>query len=140
MEKSNLLKISTSTGLIKIASKSQGEVFFHTIQLKLLWGYCWWQEKPAIEYFLDLLESVIKKAVYEVLPHQELFLDYNLETNDSLEKSSQVKITFNQVCADNVEFYLPENILILEGPDDRGSFSKLSSFRRKINENIQKTI
>ncbi len=140
MEKSNLLKISTSTGLIKIASKSQGEVFFHTIQLKLLWGYCWWQEKPEIEYFLDLLESVIKKAVYSVFPHQELFLDYNLETNDSLEKSSQVKITFNQIRADDVEFYMPENILILEGPDYRGSFSKLSSFRRKINENIQKTI
>ncbi|RJS48597.1 MAG: hypothetical protein CIT03_07100 [Methanobacterium sp.] len=140
MENSNLLKISTSTGLIKVASKSQGEVFFHTIQLKLLWGYCWWQEKPAIESFLYLLESVIKKAIHGVLPHQELFLDYNLETNDSLEKSSQVKITFNQIYADNVEFQMPENILILKGPDDRGSFSRLSSFRRKLNENIQKTI
>ena len=140
MENSNLLKISASRGLIKFASKSQGEVFFHDFQLKVFWGYCWWQGLPLVETFLELMESIIKHNIYQVLPHQELFLDYDLETNDFFEDSSKVTITFNRISADDTEFDILENTLILEGPDYRGAFSKLISFRRKVNENIQKII
>lgn len=126
--------------MLKIASKSKGEVFFHDIQLKALWGHCWWQNLPYVECFLELLEAAIKNSISQVLPHEELYLDYDLEANDSWEDASTISLTFNCICADNIQFQVVENNLILEGPEYRSFFSKLTSFRRKKNENIEKTI
>lgn len=134
------LRITASHSVIKIAAKNKGEVSIKNIQLKLLWGYCWWQGLPEIETFLELFENAVKKVIYDVLPNQELLIDYDLETNDALEESSLVILTFNEIRADHTNFELIGDILALEGLDDRGSFSKLTSFRRKLKENVRKAL
>lgn len=140
MEEKCTLRIKTYPGVIKLAAKNKGEVSIKDIQLKLLWGYCWWQGFPPMETFIDLLEKSIKQVVYDVLPHQELSLDYDIFTNDLLEESSKVEIYFNQISADQKEFELIGDVLILEGFDSRGVFSKITSFRRKVKENVKKSI
>lgn len=140
MEEKCTLRIKTYPGVIRLAAKNKGEVSIKNIQLKLLWGYCWWQGFPPLETFMDVLEKSIKQAIYDVSPHQELLLDYDIFTNDLLEESSKVEIFFNQIHADQTEFELIGDVLILEGNDSRGSFSKITSFRRKVKENIKKTI
>lgn len=134
------LRITASKGVIKLAAKNKGEVSIRNIQLKLLWGYCWRQGLPAVETFLELFENAIKKVIYDVLPNHELLIDYDLETNDALESSSLVILTFNEVCADQISFELIGDVIALEGLDDRGSFSKLTSFRRKLKENVRKVL
>lgn len=134
------LRITASHGVIKLAAKNKGEVSIRNIQLKLLWGYCWWQGLPEMETFLELFENAVKKVIYDVLPNHDLLIDYDIETNDGLEESSIVILTFNEIRADQISFELIGDVLALEGPDDRGSFSKLTSFRRKIKENVSKTL
>ncbi|MCK9150349.1 hypothetical protein [Methanobacterium alcaliphilum] len=140
MEEKRTIRIKTYPGIIRLAAKNKGDVSIKNIQLKLVWGYCWWQGFPQVETFLELLEKSIKQLIYAVYPHQELFLDYDIFTNDLLEESSKVEIFFNHISADQKEFELIGDVLVLQGPDLRGTFSKMTSFRRKIKENIQKTI
>ncbi len=135
-EKAPTLRITSSKGTLTLASKYRGEVSIHRIQLKLFWGYCWWNGLPEVESFLQLLEDVIKKVVMDVLPHQELLLDYDLFTNDLLEEAPLVEISFNQITADSHDFEFIGDVVVLEGPDIRGRFSKMTSFRRKLSENV----
>jgi hypothetical protein len=140
MENEITLRITASRGVLKIAAKNQGEVSIKDIQLKLLWAYCWWQGFPLMETFMELLDNVLKIAIYDVFPHNELLIDYLLQTNDLLEESSLITISFNEIYADQTEVELIGDVLVLEGPDDRGSLSRLTSFRRKIEENVRKTL
>ena len=140
MDNQPTLRITASHSVIKIAAKNQGEVSIKDIQLKLFWGYCWWNGLPEVETFLELFETALKRVIYDVLPHQELLIDYDIETNDLLEKSSLVILTFNEISADQVPVELIGDILLLEGLDDRGAFSKLTSFRRKIKDNVRKAL
>ncbi len=140
MENEITLRITASRGVLKIAAKNQGEVSIKDIQLKLLWAYCWWQGFPLMETFMELLDNVLKIAIYDVFPHNELLIDYLLQTNDLLEESSLITISFNEIYADQTEVELIGDVLVLEGPDDRGSLSRLTSFRRKSEENVRKTL
>lgn len=140
MDNQPTLRITASHSVIKIAAKNQGEVSIKDIQLKLFWGYCWWNGLPEVETFIELFETTLKRVIYDVLPHKELFIDYDIETNDLLEKSSSVILTFNEISADQVPVELIGDILLLEGLDDRGAFSKLTSFRRKIKDNVRKAL
>jgi len=130
------LKITAGTDWIRVAAKNAGEVSIKTIELKLLMGHCWWEGLPAIETLLNVLESNLKDTISEVYPHQEMILDYNIQTNDSLEDASQIEIQINEISADEEEFGIIGDILYLEGLDNRGIFKKITSFRRKINENV----
>ncbi len=65
-----------------------------------------------------------------------MILDYNIQTNDSLEDASQIEIQINEISVDEEEFGIIGDILYLEGLDNRGIFKKITSFRRKINENV----
>jgi hypothetical protein len=140
MENEITLRITASRGVLKIAAKNQGEVSIKDIQLKLLWAYCWWQGFPLMETFMELLDNVLKIAIYDVFPHNELLIDYLLQTNDLLEESSLITISFNEIYADQTEVELIGDVLVLEGPDDRGPLSRLTSFRRKSEENVRKTL
>ncbi|AXV37186.1 MAG: hypothetical protein KO217_00905 [Methanobacteriaceae archaeon] len=130
------LKITAGTDWIRVAAKNAGEVSIKTIELKLLMGHCWWEGLPAIETLLNVLESNLKDTISEVYPHQEMILDYNIQTNDSLEDASQIEIQINEISVDEEEFGIIGDILYLEGLDNRGIFKKITSFRRKINENV----
>jgi len=130
------LKLTAEMDRIRIAAKNTSEVSIKTIELKLLMGHCWWEGIPAIETLIHVLEKNIKNAIAEVYPHQELVIDYNIQSNDLLEDASEIEIHFNEIIADKEEFEIIGDVLYFEGLDHRGLFQKITSFRRKINENV----
>ncbi|MDI6644381.1 MAG: hypothetical protein QME14_04920 [Methanobacteriaceae archaeon] len=136
MSKTLTLKLTAEMDRIRIAAKNASEVSIKTIELKLLMGHCWWEGSPAIETLIHVLENNIKNAIAEVYPHQELILDYNIQSNDLMEDASEIEIQFNEIIADKQEFEIIGDILYLQGLDHRGLFQKITSFRRKVNEDV----
>ncbi|MFB2622613.1 MULTISPECIES: hypothetical protein [Methanothermobacter] len=133
------INLKASKGSLRVAAKNHGEVSIRDIEIKMLLGYCWWYDLPVIETLLDVLEMTLKRAVSEVLPHDELLLDYTVRTNDLPDDSSEVEIIFNGISADGIEFSTPSG-LVLRGDDSRGLLQKITAFRRKVDENVQRVL
>ncbi|MDR2967826.1 MAG: hypothetical protein LBU74_07775 [Methanobacteriaceae archaeon] len=140
MEKNPTLIIKASEATIIVMAKYMGEFVEHEIQLRLVLGYYWNKDVPVIEKLIELFETVIKRAVSQVFPHEKLSLKYHLTSNDTLEDSSKLFITFLEVKADGTELKIEGNEIMLEGIDFRSTFSKVSGFRRKVDEKIKKEI
>ncbi|MCL2116656.1 MAG: hypothetical protein FWH29_10610 [Methanobrevibacter sp.] len=138
MERNPTLIIKASETTITVMAKYKEEFVEHEIQLRLVLGYYWNKEVPAIEKFIELFENVIKRAVNQVFPHEKLSLKYHLTSNDTLENSSRLYITFLEVKADDEDVKIEGEVIILEGVDLRSTFSKVTGFRRKIDEKIKK--
>lgn len=138
-DKPSLIIKSTNNTLIIIA-KYIHEISEHEILIYLVLGYYWQNNLPFFEKFMELIETVIKRAVNQVLPHKKLYLKYVVESNDNFEESSIFNIEILQVKADDTEIELVGKIINLEGIDNRGSFSKITSFRRKKHEIFEKEI
>jgi len=140
MEVAPTLIIKASETTIVVMAKYMGEFVEHEIQLRLVLGYYWDKDVPAIEKIIELFETVIKRAVDQVFPHEKLSIKYNLTSNDALEKSSRLNITLLEVKADDTELEIKGEVIILEGVDLRSTFSKVTGFRRKVDETIKKEI
>lgn len=138
MEDRPSLIIKTKKNNLIISTLYEHQTAKHNIQLKLVLGYYWKNDLPFIEKFMKLFETVIRRTLYQVFPFEKLFIKYNIESNDQLEDSSLFNITFMEVKADEVGLELVGNEIILEGIDNRGIMSKMTSFRRKFNETIEK--
>jgi len=140
MEITPTLIIKESETTIIVMVKYMDEFVEHEIQLRLVLGYYWNKDVPAIEKFIELFETVIKRAVSQVFPHEKLSIKYNLTSNDALEKSSRLTITLLEVKADDTELEIKGEVILLEGVDLRSTFSKVTGFRRKVNETVKKEI
>jgi hypothetical protein len=140
MLNSIILKIITDKENIKIVAKSNGELSVNTIELKLLLAHFWWEGLPILETFFKVFEKTIKKSIDEVYKDGVIFINYDYYTNDLLDHATKVRIQLNQVNVDNSFVKIIGNVLLLEGMDERGFFEKISSFRRKVHQNIQKTL
>jgi len=138
MEDIPSLIIKTSKNDIIILVKYKHQVVEHDIQLKLVLGYYWRNNLPFAEKFMELLGTVIKRSLSNVFTFKKLFVKFNIESNDTLEESSIFNITLLEVRADDVELELVGNEITLEGIDNRGAVSKVTSFRRRANETIEK--
>lgn len=138
MEKSPSLIIKSNKNTIIVVTKYNHQVAEHAIQVKLILGYYWKNNLPFVEKFLELLGTVIKRSLAQVFDFKKLFVKFNIESNDTLEESSIVTISILEVRADDLELQLVGNIITLEGIDNRGAMSKMTSFRRKVNETIEK--
>jgi hypothetical protein len=138
MEVKPLLKIKTSKNNIIIVAKYNKQTVEHDIQLKLVLGYYWKNNLPFTEKFMELFETAIRRSLNQVYPFKKIFMRYNIESNDELEESSLIRITLLEINADGTELDLVGNEIILEGIDNRGPMSKMTSFRRKFNETIEK--
>lgn len=140
MEIAPILIIKASKTTIIVMAKYMDESVEHEIQLRSILSYYWNKDVPAIEKFIELFETVIKRAITQVFPHEKLSIKYNLTSNDTLEKSSRLNITLLEVKADDTELEIRGEIIILEGIDLRSKFSKVTGFRRKVNETVKKEI
>jgi len=134
------LIIKTKKNNIIIIAKYNNEIAEHDIQLKLVLGYYWKNNLPFIERFMELLETVIKRSLNQVFPHKKLSIRYNIESNDDLEDSSIYNISLLDVKADDESLELSGNEITLEGIDNRGAMSRMTSFRRKVNETFEKEL
>jgi hypothetical protein len=63
-----------------------------------------------------------------------------LSSNDTLDVASEVIIELEEITADNTPFNIHGDKIALEGIDQRDTMSKVTSFRRKIKETIEKEI
>lgn len=138
MENSPSLIIKANKNTIIIVTKYNHQVAEHDIQLKLVLGYYWRNNLPFVEKFLELLGTAIKRSLSKIFDFKKLFVKFNIESNDSFEESSIFNITILEVRADDIELELIGNLIALEGIDSRGTMSKMTSFRRKVNETIEK--
>ncbi len=135
-----ILKIKSNEGDINIIGKYRGEVSIKPINLKFIMANLWWEKAPELETLFNVLELTIKRALNEVYPHNKLIMNYHYNANDYLEDASEIVVELEDLMADGTEVKLEGDSIILIGKDDRGFFKKLTSFRRKVTQEIHKEI
>jgi hypothetical protein len=140
MSESPILKIRSKEGELTIVAKYGGEVSIKDINLKFIMATLWWEGAPELETLFNVLELTIKRALQEVYLHNNLDIDYIYTANDTLEDASEIIVEIEAVEADGVKVEVEGDNIILMGNDDRGFFKKLTSFRRKIEERVHKTL
>ena len=67
---------------------------------------------PALK-FLELLDSVIKRTINEIMPHKLLKLKYDVKANAVLEKASEIEVNLVSVSADDVGFKIDGNVIFV---------------------------
>ena len=67
----------------------------HEIVLNSVLTYWWANQLPPALKFLELLDSVIKRTINEIMPHKMLNLKYEVKANNTLEKASEIEIKLN---------------------------------------------
>ncbi|MCE5213884.1 MAG: hypothetical protein LLF83_04090 [Methanobacterium sp.] len=135
-----ILKIKSRDGDINIVAKNHGEVSIKPINLKFIMATLWWEKAPELETFFNVLELTIKRALKEVYPHHKLYMEYSYTANDLLESASEIVVEIEKLQADDLEVEIEGDSIILTGKDDRGFLKKITSFRRKVKEEIHKEI
>jgi hypothetical protein len=135
-----VLKIKSREGDINIVGKYGGEVSIKPINLKFIMATLWWEKAPELETFFNILELTIKRAINEVYPHHKLLLEYSYTANDLLKDASEIEVKIMSLMADDTEVLVEGDSIILMGKDDRGFLKKITSFRRKVTEQVQKEL
>jgi hypothetical protein len=135
-----ILKIKSNNGDINIIAKYHGEVSIKPINLKFIIANLWWEKAPELETLFNVMELTIKRALNEVYPHHKLIMNYHYKANDELEDASEIVVEIEDLKADDTEVKVEGDSIVLLGKDDRGFFKKLTSFRRKITQEIHKEI
>ncbi|MBR5503155.1 MAG: hypothetical protein IKV87_01715 [Methanobrevibacter sp.] len=119
-----ILVIKDTDSTIGIRARVGEEFFEHEIQLNVMLAYYWDNGLPVIESLIDLFESSVKRTVNEVIPHESLYLKYNLITDDEVEKATRFEIHLLEVKADDVALRLDGKILALKGLGSKEEYSK----------------
>jgi len=140
MENGPLLTIKSNKTTLFLTAKNEDKVAEYDIQVKFVLGYYWNKGLPVVEKFIELVETVIKKSISQVFPHDTLLIEYNISANDTLEDSSSVNIHLKKIKVDNTEFEIVGEIIALGGIDHRDTLTKMTSFRRRINESVKKEL
>lgn len=135
-----VLKIKSHDGDINIVAKYKGEVSIKSINLKFIIATLWWEKAPELETFFNVLELTIKRGLKEVYPHRKLSMNYRYCANDHLEDASEIVVEIESLKADDTEVKVEGDSIVLMGKDGRGFFKKLTSFRRKVVEEVHKEI
>ena len=124
MSSEPILVIKDNDSTIGIRARVGEEFSEHEIQLNVMLAYYWDNDLPVVENMIGLFESAVKRTVNEVLPHENLFLKYNLITDDEIEKASRFEIHLIEVKADDVSLRLDGKILALKGIGSKEEYSK----------------
>jgi hypothetical protein len=140
MSETPIIKIKSDPETIKIVAKKKGDVSIQTINLRLIMANLWWEGSPELETFFNVMELTIKKALNEVYPHDKMSIEYKYSANDALEDASEILVEITDIKADGVDIDIGGRFITLGGVDSRGFFKKLTSFRRKFTEEVQKEI
>lgn len=136
------MKLDYDEGFLKIILKYDTHVSIVPLNVPLLFASYWRRDEPIIESFLNTFEKALKRGVNEILPdHKIITIDYNIKTNDTLEASNKIEIIFNELWIDDLGFEIKGDILAFDNEHDkRKLFKKITSFRRKLDENVRKNI
>ena len=132
-----VLVIKDTDSTVAIRARIGEDYSEHEIQLSVMLGYYADNDLPVIENLIDLFETVIKRTINDVIPHDNLFLKYDLITDDEISKASDMEIHLIEVKADDVLFRLDGKILALKGFDSDDGYS---SDEPKVLKRVEKTI
>ena len=124
MSSGPILVIKDNDSTIGIRARVGEEFSEHEIQLNVILAYYWDNGLPVIENLIDLFESAVKRTINDVLPHENLFLRYNLITDDELDSASRFEIHLQEVKADDISLRLDGKILALKGLTSQEEYSK----------------
>lgn len=124
MSSEPILVIKDNDSTIGIRARVGEEFSEHEIQLNVMLAYYWDNDLPVIESLIDLFESVVKRTINEVLPHENLLLKYDLITDDEIEKASRFEIHLIEVKADDISLRLDGKILALKGISSKEEYSQ----------------
>ena len=119
-----ILVIKDNDSTIGIRARIRDEFSEHEIQLHVILAYYWDNGLPVIENIIGLFESSLKRTINDVIPHENLFLKYNLITDDEISKASRFEIHLKEVKADNQSLRLDGKILALKGLTSKEEYSK----------------
>lgn len=124
-----VLILKNDEGIIKVRSRLRDDSSEHDIVLNSVLNYYWNNNFNPIEKFLELFESVIKRTVNELMPHKDLYLNYEYKLDDDIEKASKIEINLLNVVADDVGFKIEGSRIQLEGfRNKEENPDKISSF------------
>ena len=87
----------------------------HEIVLNSVLTYWWANNMPPAIKFLELFESVIKRTINEIMPHKTLNLQYEVKSNEILEKASEIEVSLISLSADGVGFKIENGSFSLSG-------------------------
>ena len=124
MSSEPILVIKDNDSTIGIRVRVGEEFSEHEIQLNVILAYYWDNGLPVIQNLIDLFESSVKRTINEVIPHEKLFLKYNLITDDEIEKASRFEIHLIEVKADDTVLRLDGKILALKGLKSKEEYSE----------------
>ena len=115
MAVSPVLVVNVEDSVISIRARLYDDYSEHEIVLNSVLVY-WWNNNmsPAIK-FLELLDSVIKRTINELIPHKMLNLKYDVCANQILDDASELDVTLNSVVADDVGFKIEGDTISLKG-------------------------
>lgn len=146
-----ILVIKDTPSTIGIRVRFGEEFSEHEIHLTLMLAYYWDHNLPVIENLINLFETVVKRTINEVIPHENLYLKYNLITDDDIPNATKFEIHLIEVKADDIDLRIDGKILALKGIKSQKEYSKVlysenneelvsDNFDKKIEELIEKTI
>ena len=132
-----VLVIKDTDSTVAIRARIGEDYSEHEIQLSVMLGYYADNDLPVIENLIDLFETVIKRTISDVISHDNLFLKYDLITDDEISNASNMEIHLIEVKADDVLFRLDGKILALKGFDSDDGYSEE---RPRVLQRVEKTI
>ena len=115
MAVSPVLVVKVDDSTVRVRARLYDDFSEHAIVLNSVLTYWWTNNVPPALKFLELLDSVIKRTINEIMPHKELNLKYDVKANHVLEKASEIEINLISVSADWVGFKIGGNTSSLKG-------------------------
>ena len=84
--------------------------------------------------FLELLESVIKRTINEVLPHKTLKLVYSVKSEGFLATASKIEVKIIEVSADDINFKLDVQPIVLDNLNEKieGAETVYNTYEKNI--------
>lgn len=115
MAVSPVLLVKADDSTVRVRARLYDDFSEHEIVLNSVITYWWANNLPPALKFLELLDSVIKRTINEIMPHKTLNLKYDVKANEVLEKASEIEINIVSVVADDVGFKIDGDIVSLKG-------------------------
>ena len=114
MAVSPVLVVKADDSTVSVRARLYDDYSEHKIVLNSVLTYWWANNLPPALKFLELLDSVIKRTVNEIMPHKVLNLKYDVKANEVLEKASEIEINLISLSADDVGFKIDGSVISLK--------------------------
>lgn len=109
----------------------------HKIVLNSVIAYWWANNLSPAQKFLELLDSVIKRTVNELMPHKILNLKYDVKANAPLENASELEVELISVDADGVGFKIDGGKIFISGLRKLTDDFEASEFQASFDQSIE---